>query len=118
MVVTFLSIGGAAVAGATVGVLVGLIQRPKRRRRHAVAVRNEQFLESYGIRETGEAETTHFDADGNALRLMERTPNSIVFMAVGKRNKRAYIGLTNEGEMINYTGVVPLGATRTLDTAA
>lgn len=97
---------------------MGLVQRPRAKRRYAIALRNEEFLAFHGIHETGEVETTHFDADGNALRLMERTPNSIVFMAVGKHNRRAYIELTKEGEMIGYTGVGPLGSARNTGTAA
>lgn len=116
MAMSFVVITGASLVAGVVGSLVGLVQRPRTKRRYAIALRNEQFLASHGIHETGEIETTHFDADGNALRLMERTPNSIVFMAVGKRNKRAYIGLTKEGEMTDYTGVVPLGSARSMDT--
>jgi len=118
MTMSFVIILGGSTIAAVTGIFVGLVQRPRAKRRYAIALRNEEFLASHGIHETGEVETTHFDADGNALRLMERTPNSIVFMAVGKRNRRAYIELTKEGEMIGYTGVVPLGPARNTDTAA
>lgn len=118
MAVTLMSIIGAALVAGALGLLFGLISRPGAQRRYAIAVRNEEFLVSHGIRETGETEITHFDADGNTLRLMERTQNSIVFMVVGKRNKRAYITLANDGEMTDYTGVVALGASRDKETAA
>lgn len=118
MAMSFIAIAVAAIAGATIGFSTGLIQRPSTQRRYAIALQNEQFLSARSIRETGETETTHYDADGNALRLIERTSNSIVFLAVGKRNKRAYIGLTKEGKMTDYTGVVSLGAPRNMDTVA
>ncbi len=114
---TVLTIGLAAMGGAT-GSIVGLFQRPGTQRRFAIAMANEAFLDSRGFVETGENEITHFDGEGNALRLTERTPTSIVFMAVGKRNKRAYIGLSPAGEMQNYSGVVNLGSARDMDSAA
>lgn len=113
-----ITIVGSGIVAAVVGAIVGLGQRPSTQRRYSIAVANEAFLDGLGIRETGESEITHIDGEGNALRFMERTSNSIVFMAVGKRNKRAYIGLSPQGEMQNYTGVVALGAARDMDTAA
>jgi hypothetical protein len=113
-----ITIVGSGFIAAVIGAIVGLWQRPSTQRRYVIAVANEAFLDGIGIRETGESEITHIDGDGNALRLIERTASSIVFMAVGKRNKRAYIGLSPQGEMLNYTGVVALGAAREMDTAA
>lgn len=118
-VATFTSIGiGLAMMGSAAGFIVGAVQRPGTQRRYAIAVANEVFLDSNGFEETGESEITHFDGAGNALRLTDRTENSIVFIAVGKRNKRAYITLSPTGEMQNYTGVVSLGSSRQMDGAA
>ncbi|MCV0352887.1 MAG: hypothetical protein K5863_22660 [Nitratireductor sp.] len=97
---------------AICGVIAGLWQRPKRARRFAVAKRNDAFLDRFGIVETGEEETTHLDGEGNPLRLLERTEGALVFLAVGKRSKRAYIRLSPEGEMTGYTGVIPIDAPR------
>lgn len=113
-----ITIVGSGLAAAVIGAIFGLGQRPSTQRRYKIAVANEEFLNRLGIRETGETEISHIDGEGNALRLMERTDDSIVFMAVGKRNKRAYIRLSPRGEMQNYTGVVALGSSRDMDTAA
>ncbi|KQZ92777.1 hypothetical protein ASD64_19200 [Mesorhizobium sp. Root157] len=113
-----ITIVGSGLAAALIGAIVGLGQRPSTQRRYKIAMANEEFLDRLGIRETGEIEISHIDGQGNALRLIERTANSIVFMAVGKRNKRAYIGLSPQGEMQSYTGVVALGSSREMDTAA
>jgi len=109
---------GGSIAAGILGLAVGVFQRPANKRRHAVELLNESFLDEVGILETGETEITHVDAEGNGLRVIERTASSIVFMAVGKRNKRAYIMLSPEGRMLSYTGVVPLGGARRLDDAA
>lgn len=115
---TFLGLAGAGVAAAVIGAVVGVFQRPATKRRYEIIARNEIFLAEQGISETGEEEVTHYDGEGNALRALERTPNSIVFMAVGKRNKRSYITLSPEGEMIDYSGVVALGSARKMGAAA
>jgi hypothetical protein len=109
--IALLLLGGMALA-ILIGLMFGATQRGSSQRRYAIAARNERFLERFGITETGEREITHYDGEGNALRVAERTPDSIVLTAVGKRNKRAYIALTPDGEMIGYTGVVPIGESR------
>jgi hypothetical protein len=38
--------------------------------------------------------------------------DSLDFLAVGIRNRRAYIRLSPEGEMTGYTGVIPMDAPR------
>ncbi|MFD2649273.1 hypothetical protein ACFSX5_15915 [Devosia albogilva] len=116
--VSVLLLLAASAAATLTGLLVGLIQRPSTKRRHAIAARNEMFLSRQGIRETGQSEITHVDGEGNALRLIERSKDALVFMAVGKKNRRAYIELSSDGEMLGYTGVVPLGAYRSLGRAA
>lgn len=93
-----------------VGILTGLVQRRGRLRRFAIARANEGFQEKAGIRETGEDEITHYDGEGNALRLIERTDARLVFLLVGKRNRRAYIDLDEKGRMLSYSGPVQLGS--------
>ena len=97
------------VVGITLaGFLVGLWQRPKRKRAFTIALDNDRFLASNGIHETGGHDITHVDDEGNHLRLMEINRMYIVFMAVGRRNRRAYIHLDTEGRMVEYTGVVAI----------
>ena len=115
---SLITIVGAGIMAGVIGALAGVISRPGAQRRYRIATRNQEFLDTHGIHESGGTEITHYDVNGNALRLFERTVNSIVFMVVGKRNKRAYITLTKNGEMIDYSGVVSLGAGRDQENAA
>lgn len=94
---------GCSVA---IGLLWGLIQRPGRVRTIATARANEQFLKSIGFVETGGQDITHYDPLGQPLRFIEAHGDRLVFMAVGKRGKRAYISLGPAGRMTAYSGVV------------
>lgn len=105
------SVFSTAVALAF-GLIVGLFQRPGRLRRFTIAEANEEFLDELGFRETGEQEITHYDAEGNALRLLERAKDAMVFLAVGRRSKRAYIELGKNGLMTGYTGVIGINEPR------
>jgi len=94
-----------AFVGALVGLLVGIFQRPARKRRFEVVRRNVEFLKRQSFRETGGSDITHYDGDGNALRLLEKHADRLVFMVVGKRGKRSYIDLADDGVMQRYSGV-------------
>ena len=93
-----------ACAGAIAGLVMGLFQRPARKRGFDIARQNDEFLRQQGFRETGGTDITHYDGAGNALRLIERHPERIVFMVVGRRSKRSYITLSQEGAMTGYSG--------------
>lgn len=90
------------------GLLVGLWERPKRKRAFKIELENDRFLASNGIQETGGHDITHVDGEDNKLRLMEINEKHIVFMAVGRRNRRAYINLGRDGRMVEYTGIVAI----------
>jgi len=94
------------------GLIFGLFQRSHRQKLFKIEDKNINFLEKFGLAETGEKEITHVDAQQNPLRVLERTSDAIIFIAVGKRNKRAYIKLAPDGEMIGYTGIVSLSSNR------
>lgn len=95
------------IAGLTVlGMLIGLFRRAKRMRRFAVIDANEAFLARSGFRETGGSDVTHYDPDGNGLRFLEAGPDRLIFMAVGRRGRRAYIDLDGSGRMLSYSGIV------------
>ena len=94
-----------ALGGAFSGLIVGLSQRPSRKRAFEVARRNDAFLRQQGFRETGGDDITHYDGEGNALRFLEQHPDRIVFMVVGRRGKRACIHLAEDGAMLSYSGV-------------
>ncbi len=93
---------------AFIGFQAGKAQRPLLERQFEIETHNESFLEEQGIEETGGSDITHIDGDGNSLRFLEAHAGRLVFMAVGKRNKRAFITLDDEGRMLEYSGVVSL----------
>lgn len=99
---------GAGVTAiiAIVGLLIGLMQRPKRLRIFEVERFNKRFLKEHGFQETDGSDITHYDPDGQPLRFLEAHQGKIVFMAVGKRGKRAFINLDSDGRMVGYTGIV------------
>ncbi|TKB20415.1 MAG: hypothetical protein E5V75_04925 [Mesorhizobium sp.] len=103
----FALLGGSAVTAivAGVGVVVGLVQRQKRLKAITVGKFNERFLEENGFRETDGDDITHYDDSGQALRFLEAHQNRLVFMAVGRRGKRAFIDLDQDGRMVSYSGV-------------
>ncbi len=103
--------GGAlalTAISATAGLLVGMTERPKRMEEFAVVRDNAQFLARSGILATGREDVTHYDAQHNPLRYMETSGQQQIFMAVGRRNKRAYIQLDTSGRMVSYSGIVSL----------
>lgn len=98
---------GMITAGLTaLGMLIGLLRRAKRLRRFAVIDDNEAFLANSGFRETRGNDVTHYDPNGNALRFLEADPARLIFMAVGRRGRRAYIDLDGSGRMLSYSGIV------------
>lgn len=101
-------LGGFVFTAITTGIgfLVGSFQRPKRLKAIAVRKANEEFLTDNGFRETDGKDITHYDPSGQALRFLEFHPDRLVFMAIGRRGKRAFINLDQDGRMVSYSGVV------------
>ncbi|UVK39367.1 hypothetical protein LHFGNBLO_000727 [Mesorhizobium sp. AR10] len=97
----------AAITGAfaAIGMMWGAVQRPSRLRTFAVSKANQQFLDNIGFKETGGEDITHYDPSGQALRLLEHHKDRLVFMAVGRRGKRAFIDLDAAGQMTGYSGI-------------
>ncbi|MBZ9898528.1 hypothetical protein LB545_29895 [Mesorhizobium sp. BR1-1-6] len=100
-------LGGLVVTAlhAGIGMVVGLVQRPKRLKAIAVGKFNERFLEENGFQETDGDDITHYDDSGQALRFLEAHQSRLVFMAVGRRGKRAFIDLDQDGRMVSYSGI-------------
>lgn len=97
----------AATAGLTLfGMMIGLFRRRRRLKRFAAIEHNEAFLAENGFKETPGRDVTHYDADGNALRFLEASPDRLSFMVVGRRGRRAYIDLDESGRMLSYSGIV------------
>lgn len=97
-----------AAVVVVMAVLYGWSRKTRGKAEIGVEEHNEQFLRQFGFQYIGETEITHMDGDGNPLRLVEQTDDSLVFQAVGRRNRRAYISISPEGRMLGYTGVIAL----------
>jgi hypothetical protein len=67
---------------------------------------NRQFLVSNDI---SEGDDLWIGPDGETLRIVEREDNRILFMAVGRRNKRAFITMNDAGYYQEYSGIVGIG---------
>lgn len=98
-----LSVAGASFA---LGAIYGTTERGRRKARFLTERHNRLFLRLKGFRGEGEGEFR--DADDNLLRVIDTTPDRITFLAVGRRNKRAYIRTAADGTMLAYSGVMPV----------
>ncbi|ESX14459.1 hypothetical protein X768_01675 [Mesorhizobium sp. LSJC265A00] len=103
----FALVGGFVVTAiiAMIGLVAGVVQRPKRLKVIAVAKFNDRFLKENGFQETDGDDITHHDANGQMLRFLEGHPDRLVFLAVGRRGKRAFIDLDQDGRMVSYSGI-------------
>jgi len=64
---------------------------------------NNNFLIENGI---AKGEENWIGPDGEALRSINKTEEKMIFMAVGRRNKRAFITLNDKGYFQTYSGVI------------
>jgi hypothetical protein len=90
------------------GLLIGAIQRPGRFEAFAIARDNIDFLIKNNLTPGDDDAVTYYDAQNNPLRFLEKRDDREVYMAVGRRNKRAYIDLDTSGRMVRYSGIVSL----------
>ncbi len=65
-------------------------------------------MNEHDIQEVENSKFTHIDGRGNKLRLESYSNKRITFLAVGRRNKRAFIDLSPEGLMKRYSGFVKI----------
>lgn len=87
----------------TFGMIVGFLQRAKRKIAWAVEEHNEQFLINHGIIET---DADHIeDSSGQKFRLDAISTKYIEFFPIGRRGKRARIGIDENGRFQEWTGV-------------
>ncbi|ESY55575.1 hypothetical protein X744_19200 [Mesorhizobium sp. LNJC372A00] len=61
------------------GIVVDIVQRPKRLKATAVGKFNGRFLEENGFRETDGDDISHYDDSGKALRFLEAQQNRLNF---------------------------------------
>ena len=101
------------IAGATmysivvfyIGRFFGGLSASNSYKKEDVISHNNTFLAEHGFA-TYEEEELLLDGDGESLREIESNSERITFMALGRRNKRAYIDLSPDGRFKYYSGVV------------
>ena len=92
-----------------VGFCDGLMRRRSRKLAYELEVYNQTFLNENGIREISGADSyTHVDANAEKLRLTNIGKDTAEFFVVGRRNKRAYLTIGDNGKFVSYSGVVSL----------
>jgi len=89
------------------GALVGIGQRPARSAFWKTERKNQEFLSSVGLTDRPEGQMA--DADGNVYRIQSQSRDRIELFAIGRRNKRGYIGLDGNGCMTSWSGLVTAG---------
>ena len=88
------------------GIINGLRHRKRRRLVWEVEDHNAEFLELNGIEELDDE---HFrDTDGNRYRLEDVRQSEIELFAEGRRGKRAYIGIDDDGRFTSWSGLTSI----------
>ena len=88
------------------GLINGLRHRKKRRLVWEVEDHNAEFLERNGIEELDDE---HFrDTEGNRYRLENVRPREVELFAEGRRGKRAYIGIDEDGRFTTWSGLTSI----------
>lgn len=92
-----------------IGLIHGTVLRGKRKLAHELEKHNQNFLNEQGIKEVASSGTfTHVDPSGEKLRFNAIGPELAEFFVVGRRNKRAYLMMDEQGRFTQYTGIVSL----------
>ena len=90
-----------------IGVLDGMRRRKKRKYIYNIEVENSHFLDEIGVTEVdGSNSFTHMDVERNKFRIESVGKDLVEFFVVGKRGKRAFIYLDDDGRFIEYSGIV------------
>ena len=88
------------------GLVNGLRHRKKRRQVWEVEDHNAEFFEQHGIEELDDE---HFrDTEGNRYRLEDVRPGEIELFAEGRRGRRAYIGIDEDGRFTTWSGLTSI----------
>lgn len=88
------------------GLLIGFMQRAKRKKAWVAEEFNEKYLKSLGLSELENGELV--DKSGQRFRIDSQTKNKITLFAIKRRNKRAFISLGEDGKMNSYSGMVSI----------
>ena len=104
-----LSIGFAVQNAVTVGgVILGVIQRRRRRLLWQVEEANATFLADHGLQQLDEKNMR--DSEGNRFELANQFSriNEIEFIAVGQAGKSGYLCYDETGKYTAWSGLVPI----------
>ncbi len=89
-----------------IGALDGIRRRKKRKYIYNIEVENSRFLDKIGLTEVdGSSSFTHMDSEGNKFRIEGVGKDLVEFFVVGRRGKRAFIYLDDDGRFIEYSGI-------------
>jgi len=89
------------------GSLDGFRRRKRRKYIYNIEVENSHFMDDRGIVEVdGSDSFTHIDSEGNMLRLETVGRDLVAFFVVGRRGKRAFIYMDEEGRFLEYSGII------------
>lgn len=102
-VATAATIGALGLFSA-IGIIWGMSARAARIQTMHINALNYVFLEENGFTESEFESDQIVDAEGHTLKVIEETPEKIVFSVVGRRGLRSAIRIEG-GQMISYTGV-------------
>lgn len=85
------------------GLVVGLVQRRKRRIAWDTEISNAQFFDDHGIEELDDEHLR--DSEGNRYKLKNVFKDELEFQAEGRRGKRGYITFDENGKYISWSGL-------------
>ena len=91
------------VAIFTLGVLIGMFQRKKRKHAWEAETYNANFLSKNGF---SEQDGFIIDESGQRYRVENTTPKHIELFPVRRRGKRGYLRLDNTGKISSWSGMV------------
>ena len=97
-------VGGCiSVSIFMIGLLVGFIQRRKRKQAWVSEIRNEEFLKENGFQSQ---DGFIFGPNGQKYRIENQTPKHIELFAVGRRSRRGFLRLDENGTITSWSGMV------------
>ena len=105
-VLAVLLASGITLGITMLGVSRGKQERATRQRLWETEAHNEEFMEGQGFREFDDG--TLADAEGNRYRIQGTYGDTIELFAIGRRNRRGYLRLDEQGRIVEWTGLTKL----------
>ena len=95
--------GGISASIFLIGLLVGLVQRRKRKQAWISELKNEEFLDRNGFQTQ---DGFIFGPKGQKYRVENQTPKHIELFAIGRRSRRGFLRLDENGTITSWSGMV------------